>query len=157
MRVAGHLRQISLAGILAAGLGASALAAPDRADSSEQFAPAEAAAASCMRAPAGPSMTTGEETLGAHHDLSDACVAQPALSAADGSGGAPNAAPASKTAPEGEVSATETRTVFDLIGAVLVGVLEFVMSILASVLAAIGGAFGAALPIGAPAEMVAVL
>ncbi|HRE61346.1 MAG TPA: hypothetical protein PL096_09565, partial [Micropepsaceae bacterium] len=75
MRVAAHIRMVALAGFMAAGLGASSLAAPT--DTNRDNTAEAAAAASCMRPAASAAMTTGDETRGAHYDLSDACVPQP--------------------------------------------------------------------------------
>lgn len=158
MRVAAHIRMVVLAGLTAAGLGASSLAAPT--DTNRDNTAEAAAAASCMRPAASAAMTTGDETRGAHYDLSDACVPQPAMSAADGAAGGAAAAPEAATAapaasgaatPAGDASPSteaEGRSIFGLLGAVFLGVIEFVVSILASVLAAIAGAFGASVPEG---------
>lgn len=158
MRVAAHIRMVVLAGFMAAGLSASLQAAPNGAE--REGAAEAAAAASCMRPAASAAMTTGDETRGAHYDLSDACVPQSAMNAADGAAGgdaaAPEAAAAAPAAsgaatPAGEASPSteaEGRSIFGLLGAVFLGVIEFVVSILASVLAAIAGAFGASAPEG---------
>lgn len=166
MRVAAQIRMVALAGFIAAGFGASLQAAPNGAE--REGAAEAAAAASCMRPAARAAVTTGDETLGAHYDLSDACVPQPALNAADGAAGssaaatpdAAAAAPAASNtaAPAGEASPSteaEGRSIFGFLGAVFLGVIEFVVSVLASVLATIAGAFGAAAPVSAPEGLIA--
>ncbi len=160
MRVAAHLKALTLAGLMATAIGTGyAFGAPSDVPATN----GDAASASCMRVPEGTADAAGDTRLAAGRDLSDACVPQSASAMANGQVGDEAGVPAPAAAPEAEAEANaeatsvgeapqtsaETRSIFGLIGAIFLGIFEFVVGIFVSIASALGAAV--------PESMIAVI